>query len=178
MATNQLFFTSYALYNAGLQLADDTTGKWYDLSVDSFDEILETLEEAQERHGLGDDVEPMATDYNFAFIPSSMYEESMDRELYEKLQKLDGLSEVEMVAFDFLLSNCGYEFEDALDKYDEVQLTTESAEDYAYEIAEELFSLKGPALQYFDGEAFARDLQMNGDIVEWGDYLVTNANDF
>lgn len=178
MATNKLFFTSYALYNAGLQFADDTTGKWYDLYLDSYDDILETLQEAQERHGLGDDVEPMATDYDFESIPASMYEESMDQAQYERLQKLDGLSEVEMVAFDYLFSNCGYEFDEALERYEDVQLTTESAEDYAYELAQEVFDLKGPALQYFDGEAFARDLQMGGDIVEWGDYLVTNANAF
>jgi hypothetical protein len=43
--------------------------------------------------------------------------------------------------------------------------------DYAYDYAKDCLGLEGTALDYFDADKFARDLQLGGDMLEARGYL-------
>jgi hypothetical protein len=84
----------------------------------------------------------------------------------------------EAYAVKFLL-DLGLPLEEALERYEDVQIFHGTAEDYAMELIEECYDLPEIAQRYFDYEAFARDLELNGDIVEIErDRIVTNPKDF
>lgn len=58
-----------------------------------------------------------------------------------------------------------------LDAFNDAFAGACSLEDYAYEYASECLELDGTALDYFDVEAYARDLQLGGDMLESRGYL-------
>jgi len=69
--------------------------------------------------------------------------------------------------------------DDALNRFDEVCLHYGSAEDYAQEIIEETTEIPANLQYYIDYEAIARDMKINGEIIEIEhDLIVTNAYDF
>jgi antirestriction protein len=53
-----------------------------------------------------------------------------------------------------------------LDAYGDAFAGAGSLEDYAYDFASECLGLEGTALAYFDTDAYARDLQLSGDMLE------------
>ena len=67
----------------------------------------------------------------------------------------------------------------ALSRYDEVCLHYGTAEDYAQEIIEETTEIPESLQYYIDYEAIARDMKINGEIIEIErDLIVTNAHEF
>jgi hypothetical protein len=103
-------------------------------------------------------------------------------EYFELLEQLEDASDTEQVAFLYLMSDIGYDTETALEKYEYVELSDESATDLAYAYAEDVIGLTGFALQYFNAESFANDCMCGG---EWSEvningsqYIVTNVSGF
>ena len=84
----------------------------------------------------------------------------------------------------WLVNDRGYSVSEAIGKCDEVRTAECSAEDYAEEIASDVFGVTAdqPLAAYIDYERFARDLVAGGDIDETEQdgesFLVTNANEF
>jgi len=69
--------------------------------------------------------------------------------------------------------------DDALSRYDEVYLHYGTAEDYAQELIEETTEIPENLRYYIDYEAIARDMKINGEIIEIErDLIVTNAHEF
>ncbi|MBL3591241.1 MAG: antirestriction protein ArdA [gamma proteobacterium endosymbiont of Lamellibrachia anaximandri] len=69
--------------------------------------------------------------------------------------------------------------EDALSRYDEVYLHYGTAEDYAQELIEETTEIPESLQYYIDYQAIARDMKINGEIVEIErNLIVTNAHEF
>lgn len=81
---------------------------------------------------------------------------------------VEDLSDNEKAALFFLVDNNGMDLDDAMDKRDEVMLREGSELDAGTEIFDELYldNIPAGAKTYIDYESFARDLRMNGEIVE------------
>lgn len=71
------------------------------------------------------------------------------------------------------------DLDEALARFDEVCLHYGTAEDYAQELFEECYDIPDYLQNYIDYEAVARDMKLNGEIVEIEhDLIVTNALEF
>lgn len=96
------------------------------------------------------------------------------------LEELEDTSESQQAAFLYLVSDLGYCAEKALEDYEYVMLSDESATDLAREYAEDAMGLTGFALQYFNAEAYANDCLLGGGWSEvninGSQYIVTNAS--
>ena len=94
---------------------------------------------------------------------------------YDALEVLD---EDEGQQLLFLLE-CGYSLDDALERYEDVQLYAGTKSDYAYELMEETSDIPEFLRNYIDYDAIARDMELNGELTEiHHELLVTNANEF
>jgi antirestriction protein len=83
----------------------------------------------------------------------------------------------QLIALGHLKEHCGYDLETCIDKLDEVMLHHGTAPDYAHECAIDVYSLEGFAARYFDADAYARDLELSGCLVEAAtDVWVVNAD--
>jgi len=98
-------------------------------------------------------------------------------ESFELADVLEGMNEEQLTAVEFLL-DCGHSIGDAIDKYEDVCISSESLNDYAYGLMTECYSVPETILHYLDYRAFGRDLKLDGSVVELGGYLITNAGDF
>ena len=94
---------------------------------------------------------------------------------YDELEDIDAH---DALRIGFLL-DLGYSREDALDRYEDVYIYCGTAEDYAQEFIEETTEIPESLRYYIDYEAIARDMKMNGEIVEIeDDMIVANAHEF
>ena len=83
---------------------------------------------------------------------------------------LDTVTDDMMPALFYLLDDTGETLSDALQHLDDVSVTEGTALDYAHDYIEDsgmLSTLAGNLRYYFDHEAFARDMVLNGDICEF-----------
>lgn len=95
---------------------------------------------------------------------------------YEELEDLD---EQDAVRVCYLLDDVGLSLDQALTRYSWVCLHYGTAEDYAQELIEETTDIPENLRYYIDYEAIARDMKINGEIVEIERaLLVTNAHEF
>lgn len=84
----------------------------------------------------------------------------------------------------WLVNDRGYSISDAIDKCGDVLTADCSAEDYAAELASDVYGVTDntPLSAYIDYERFARDLEIGGDIEsteqDGESFLVTNASEF
>ena len=94
----------------------------------------------------------------------------------------ESLDKNEQAALSYLTGEClGMSPHDALDTVDDVCLFEGAIKDYAEEYFDEVYPDLPEALRhYIDMEAFARDLDLNGDVYGFRfggtDYVVTNHN--
>lgn len=70
------------------------------------------------------------------------------------------------LALRYLLAHLGKSLEEALEQADDVNIYRGKLSDYAREIAEDAHGLSGFALMYFDADAYARDMEINGEVAE------------
>ncbi len=92
---------------------------------------------------------------------------------------LEVLEDSDIIRISFLLDDVGYFIKEALDRYDEVCLYHGSAEDYAQELIEEITDIPETLRFYIDYEGIARDMKINGEIIEIeSELIVTNAYNF
>lgn len=93
-------------------------------------------------------------------------------------EELDDLAETEATQIIFLLE-FGYNLSDALERYEEVCLFNGSASDYAYDLIDDTCEVPENLRYYIDYDAIARDMKINGEIVEINhDLIVTNTYEF
>lgn len=95
---------------------------------------------------------------------------------YDELEELD---DTDITRICFLLDDLGYNIKDALGRYDEVYLHHGTPEDYAQELIEETTDIPENLRYYIDYQSIARDMKINGEIVEIEhELIVTNALEF
>jgi len=94
---------------------------------------------------------------------------------FDELEELD---EQDTTRLCYLLDQ-GYNLDSALPKYEDVCLHYDTAKDYAQELIEETTEIPENLQCYIDYEAIARDMEINGEIVEIKrSLIVTNAHEF
>ncbi|MCU7829155.1 MAG: antirestriction protein ArdA [Candidatus Thiodiazotropha sp. (ex Myrtea sp. 'scaly one' KF741663)] len=94
---------------------------------------------------------------------------------FEELDDLEA-SEIEQLCF---LLDRGFDLEDALTRYEYVNIFHGTAADYAQELIEETTEIPENLRYYIDYKAIARDMGYNGEIEEIErELIVINAYDF
>ncbi|MEW8372646.1 MAG: antirestriction protein ArdA [Candidatus Thiodiazotropha sp.] len=94
---------------------------------------------------------------------------------FEELEDLDS-HEIDQLCF---LLDRGFDLEDALNRYEYVNIFYGTAADYAQELIEETTDIPENLRYYIDYDAIARDMGYNGEIEEIErELIVTNANEF
>ena len=103
-------------------------------------------------------------------------------EWLEQAEQFEELSDTEQTAFKWLVDDCNQDADYAFAKCDEVCIFEGTREDYAQEFVDDCYGLErkmGDLARYFDYDAFGRDLELGGDIVEISPRVwVTNPHDF
>jgi len=98
--------------------------------------------------------------------------------IHRWFDELEDLDTNETIQISFLL-DLGYTLDDALNRYDEVCLHYGTTKDYAQELIEETTEIPESLRYYIDYEAIARDMSINGEIIEIErELIVTNAQEF
>ena len=93
--------------------------------------------------------------------------------------ELEDLTSFEATQLCYLLDYVALDLDDALSRSDEVCLHYGTAEDYAQELFEDCYDIPDYLQNYIDYEAIARDMIINGEIIEIErDLIVTNAHEF
>lgn len=163
-STTQVFVTTYALYNAGNQFKNDKTGFWVATNDVCIDTLINNFKEQGDH-----DPELMYTDYEG--FPESLYCESgINFELVNEYASLD--KEAQLIV-EYLVDHIGYSIEQALEKHEDVNVYEGSMVDYAYDFVSDCYDLPEIAARYFDYEAFARDLELEGDIAEYEGFILS-----
>ncbi|MES9980938.1 MAG: antirestriction protein ArdA [Candidatus Thiodiazotropha sp. 6PLUC5] len=150
----------------------DHTGFYFD-SLEAFEEGMEKLE----ARGC-EEVEIQFIDGECGLsklVSAAGIDQSTVALWFEELDDLDTL-EIDQICF---LLDCGHDLEDALTRYEYVNIFHGSAADYAQELIEETTDIPENLRYYIDYEAIARDMGYNGEIEEIDrEVIVTNAYDF
>lgn len=98
--------------------------------------------------------------------------------IYLWFDDLEDLDETAAKQISFLL-DLGYNIDEVLDRYEDVCLYEGKASDYAYDLINETTEIPENLRYYIDYDAIARDMRLNGEIVEIEhDLIVTNAHEF
>ena len=147
-----VYVGTYGKYNEG-----SLCGLWIDLS--SFSDYDDFIDFCKAIHADEDDPELMAQD--FEGFPRQWYNEGfMDEEDFDHIQEYTELCD----KYDVDAVDDYMEFADELDNFEEAYCGEwDSEEDFARHIVEECYDLEkrmGDLSQYFDYEAFGRDLFM------------------
>ena len=88
------------------------------------------------------------------------------------------MAETEQIALKYLITNNHCSIREAFEKYLDVEIIKSSLIDYAFDLVDDMGILDklGSFRHYFDFEAFARDLDISGDVEELKHgWLVVNA---
>lgn len=154
-----VYLTNLGKYNEGYLI-----GEWVELPVTD-----EELEAVLERIGINERYEEyFITDYESDYgLTANEY--SSIEDLNEQAEQLDDLDEWELDIVTALLSE-GYTLEEALDKYEDVMVYSDCHDmtDVAYAYIEEtglLNDVPDHLRNYFDYEAFGRDMSFEGQFI-------------
>lgn len=156
----------------------DTTGRAFYFSS------YEEFEEKEENHPCEEfEIQFIeGSDEQLAFSKIVEPNQGNLSEWFEWLEQYEALGEFEQIGLAYLMDDCGYDFEDAIERANEVCIYEGSEEDYAYELVEDCYDLPEFAKTYFDYEKFGRDLRLGGDITEFThnniEYIITNPMEF
>lgn len=103
-------------------------------------------------------------------------------EWLEQAVQYEGLSGDEQTAFRWLVDDCSMDADEAFEKCGDVCIFEGTRNDYAHQFADDCYDLDKQMhelARYFDYDAFGRDLELGGDIVEISPRVwVTNPHDF
>ena len=155
-----IFITNLGKYNEG-----NLIGEWVKLPVSESE-----LETVFERIGINEEYEEMfITDYETDIDGFEIGEYDSIEKLNELAETLEDLDEYEREKIEVLLSE-GYSLEEALEKKDNCSIYYDcnDMEDVAREYAEEtglLNSIPEKLQNYFDFEAYGRDMSIEGHFV-------------
>ena len=81
--------------------------------------------------------------------------------LHEFFDAVDSVDESDLPALQYLTTVYGMDFAEALEKVEDVSVFEGTAKDYAYELIDEI-GVEGITGDYFDYEAFGRDVDIEG----------------
>ncbi len=87
----------------------------------------------------------------------------------EQAEQFDDLSSDEQAAFRWLVDDCNQDTDYAFAKCSDVCIFEGTREEYAQQFVDDCYDLDkqvGELARYFDYDAFGRDLELGGDIVE------------
>ena len=154
-----IYLTNLGKYNEG-----ELVGEWVQLPISN-----EELQKVFERIGINEEYEEyFITDYECDFYEIGEYE-NIDT-LNEIAEKIDNLDEEQEQVVKVLMSECGYDLDDAIEKAENgdyrIYSNCDNMTDVAYAVVEECDYLRNvpeTVARYFDYEAFGRD---NGDCIE------------
>ncbi|HHK5646388.1 antirestriction protein ArdA [Serratia nevei] len=145
----------------------------------SFQEYEQKSENLRDRFG------NVVEEFELQFIDGS------DSELFEACRinqanlsvwfdEIELLDDNEKVALCFLLSDLGYNLEDAMEKIEDVSIQEGDLQSVAEELFDELYEVPQAIAPYIDYEKFARDCELNGDLRSFDfdgkNYVITNGN--
>lgn len=153
-----IYLTNLGKYNEG-----ELVGEWVQLPISN-----EELQEVFKRIGINKEYEEyFITDYECDFYEIGEYE-NIDT-LNEMAEKFDNLDEEQEQVVKVLMSECGYDLDDAIEKAEsgDYRFYTDCNDmtDVAYAVVEEcgyLDNVPENVARYFDYEAFGRDLGIEG----------------
>lgn len=155
----RIFLTNLGKYNEG-----ELVGEWVDLPVnDDFEEVLEKI-------GINEQYEEwFITDYETDIPGFKVGEYDNIFKLNELAENLEALDEYDKEVIEAMLSE-GYSFDDAMEKKDDCMVyhNCNDMTDVAMEYCEEcgiLDSIPENLRNYFDYEAFGRDISFEGHFV-------------
>lgn len=146
---------------------------------DTYEEYLEKSEKHVNNYG-----EPVE-EYEIQFIDGDYHELFMALGIEQSnldvwFEHFEDMSEEDMAKCFYLANDRGHDIDGVLENYELVQITQQSAEDYAYDWFNGCYGVPGSVACYIDYDAFQRDLELGGDIctitVCGEDWLITNAN--
>lgn len=172
--TQEASFTT-TLYAQPYSLAATNKGFYFH----SFEEYEAKVE------NLTDDFGCPVEEFEIQFIDGS------DAELFEACRinqanlsvwfdEIELLDDNEKVALCFLLSDLGYNLEDAMEKIEDVSIQEGDLQSVAEELFDELYEVPQAIAPYIDYEKFARDCELNGDLrsfeFDGKNYVITNGN--
>lgn len=166
MAT-KIFVTNLGKYNEG-----ELIGKWVTLPITS-DELDEVLEEI----GINEQYEEVfITDSETDIEGFEIGEYDGIEELSDMVEEYENLDESQRICVQAMLEE-GYTFEDAMDRYENciIYYDCNDMEDVAYRYIEEtgmLYGIPENIANYFDYEAFGRDMSFEGQFVFIGNDCV------
>ena len=156
----RIFLTNLGKYNEG-----DLVGEWVNLPIDE-----EELEEVKERIGINEQYEEyFITDYETSFNGLEVGEYSDIDYLNELAEQINSLDEYDLEVVKAMFSE-GYSVEEAIEHKDDciVWSNCNDMEDVAIAYCEEcgiLDSVPENLRNYFDYEAFGRDMSFEGQFV-------------
>lgn len=162
MTTTQKTILSVFITNLGKYNEGELIGEWLELPATD-DEI----EAVKARIGINERYEEwFITDYESDYGLTAHEYDNLD-ELNDQAAQLEALDEWELEILTVLMEEGGYDFEQALEEMDEVQVfwNCDDESDVAYQYLEETGQLDsmGEFLRnYFDFDAFGRDLSYDG----------------
>lgn len=162
-----IYLTNLGKYNEG-----ELVGEWVHLPISN-----EELQEVFERIGINEEYEEyFITDYECDFYEIGEYE-NIDT-LNEIAEKIDDLDEEQEQVVKVLMSECGYDLDEAIEKAEsgDYRIYTDCNDmtDVAYAVVEECDYLRNvpeTVARYFDYEAFGRDLGIEGSF-----HFLNNGN--
>jgi antirestriction protein len=153
-----IYLTNLGKYNEG-----ELIGEWVQLPISN-----EDLQKVFERIGINEEYEEyFITDYECDFYEIGEYESIST--LNEIAEKIDDLDEEQEQVVKVLMSECGYDLDDAIEKAERGDYRTysncDNMTDVAYQVVDEYDYLRNvpeTVARYFDYEAFGRDLGIEG----------------
>lgn len=153
-----IYLTNLGKYNEG-----ELVGEWVQLPISD-----EELQEVFKRIGINEKYEEyFITDYECDFYEIGEYESIST--LNEMAEKFDNLDEEQEQVVKVLMSECGYDLDDAIEKAEsgDYRFYTDCNDmtNVAYAVVEEcgyLDNVPENVARYFDYEAFGRDLGIEG----------------
>lgn len=153
-----IYLTNLGKYNEG-----KLVGEWVQLPISD-----EELQEVFKRIGINEKYEEyFITDYECDFYEIGEYESI--NTLNEMAKKLDNLDEEQEQVVKVLMSECGYDLDDAIEKAESgdyrIYADCNDMTDVAYAVVEECDYFRNvpeTVARYFDYEAFGRDLGIEG----------------
>ena len=96
--------------------------------------------------------------------------------LAEFLDFMEGLSDLEVVAVQYLAEYNRADLETVMRKYDDVIIFEGTLRECAEQEMLKTLDIPAHLINYIDYEAYARDCVCGGDWVEYGRYVICNAN--
>ena len=156
----------WELYNNGILLC-----KWFDTETDTQEEIEAYIKEVKKKAGLNaDDIEAFIADFEGETLGEDLSDASI-YEAYEIQEKIDTLDEHSIAAVKLIIENDIYsDIDDAIGHAEDMIYTgCSSMEEVAKNYIDEagaLQCLPEELRYYFDYEALARDMEINGSFYE------------